>query len=149
MLFLNDGHTSHSFPPMLVYGAFIDYDEIPWEKAGALSRFEECVIKFCDFVRTNNKKLLVILTPQNLPPEKQSPLCRADRIRMTCCNDVWRKAADQYAEVSLLEVGNIASEDEIINNLHYRVPLLKKLGDHIRRWFDQEGGSPAGPLRGA
>ena len=136
--FLNDDYQKQGFPSMLVYAAYSDYDENAWEAINAAHRFEECVVKFCDFICATNKKILIILTPQDLPPEKQSAIRRAGQARMTYCNDLWRKMAGIYDEISLLEVTDIAEKDEVIDNYHYAVPLLKKLGERIRLWFDRE-----------
>lgn len=137
-LFLNEKFREQSYPSLLIYTASSDYDENIWEPLNASQRFEECAINFCNFLHATNKKILIILTPQNLPPEKILSNRRANQARMTYCNDIWRKMAKIYEEITLLEVNDIATHNEVIDNYHFDVPLLKKLGEYIRIWFDQK-----------
>lgn len=138
--FEGDAWRNRQYPDSLVYAVFEHFETLG-EATGASVLYEKCAREFCLYLSANNKKLLVLLTAENRSTRKKRedvPYLQA-AAALPKCNNVWRTLAMQYEDVSIIEIGDLAAEDEIIDLYHFDVPLLKQLGDHIRHWY--EGGT--------
>ncbi len=137
--FESDAWRNRHYPDRLVYAVF-EHFETPGNETKGLLYYEKCARVFCEYLKARNKKALVLLTAENHPTRKK----REDISYLQAlaalpkCNNVWRELAKQDDVVSIVEITDLAAEDEVIDLYHFDVPLLKQLGDRIRYWYERE-----------
>lgn len=143
---MSDEFRNQHYPPMLVYGAFVDYADGYWPGTAdphlTSSVYPECVSRFCDFVSTSGRKALVVIPFEDAPDHKVPTHFGVTRTRLIRFNEIWRNAARLYDCVDILDLNVIATEDEAIDVRHYSVPLLKKIADHTRLWYERRSARP-------
>ena len=139
--FLNEDFKGQFFPDHLVYGAFVDYANGYWpgisEADLMTSVYALCVERFCRFVETTGRNALVIIPFEDAPDSKLPQHFGVTRKRLAHFNQIWRSAVEAHPRVKLLDLNRIASEEEAIDVRHYGVPLLKKIADNTRSWYDK------------
>ncbi len=128
---------TQNYPPMLVYGAGIDYTSPRWPNDTVDLQPEvymRNVHKLCVFVMKKGCKLLVVLPPENMPEEKYRPHMNYTRERAIQLNQVWRNMVPSFSDVTLLEMSAFAKPEDMIDVSHYHAAFLKKIASSVDLW---------------
>jgi len=139
---LNGEHENQHYPTALVYGAATDYADSLWPQpllATLAEHFSQCVEKFCHFISAKNCKMLVILPPENLPDNQYNIRKNIDytRARTIQFNTVWRTITKNFSSITLLELSEFATAEEVYDVAHYYAGFLQKISHRIDTWHEQ------------
>ncbi|NIJ20581.1 FkbH-like protein [Sphingomonas naasensis] len=140
---MTDGsHAEQHFPPLLVYGATVDYLDGRWpDQWHLLERglYQTCVIRTCIFLIERGLRMLVVLPPEDAPEGKYRPAHNHTRERTQLFNALWRKAARENPDhVWVLDLAHlIERDDEIADVTHYHAGLLGKIAGQVDCWIEQ------------
>ncbi|TGX55631.1 hypothetical protein E5A73_00370 [Sphingomonas gei] len=140
---MTDGsHADQHFPPLLVYGATVDYLDGRWGDQWHLldiGLYETCVIRTCIFLIERGLRMLVVLPPEDAPEDKYRLGHNHSPERTRHFNAVWRKAARENPEnVWVLDLAHlIERDDEIADVTHYHAGLLSKIAGQMDCWVEQ------------
>jgi FkbH-like protein len=133
---LTKTHVAQNYPPNLVYGAYTDYANPYWPVPLTFETYKTCVEEFCRFIFSGDRKMLVILPPENLPDDFYRPDYGMTRDRVVAFNEIWGQLGYKYPNLSLLCIDSLALSDEVIDCRHYEVSLLRKLGERVAVWMN-------------
>lgn len=128
------------FPPYLVYGATIDYLDNRWGDRWPLvdlGLYQICLIRLCIMLIEQDRRMLVVLPSENAPSGKYRPGLNHTAERCRHLNGLWRKAArENPAYLSVLDVSDVATIDEMVDVTHYHAGLLRKIAEQVDCWID-------------
>lgn len=146
---LDDGsHVEERFPPLLVYGASIDYIDMHWPGKWHLldiGLYEKCVIRMCIFLIEQGLRMLVVLPPEDAPDDKYRVILNQTRERTRYFNAMWRRAARENPDhVWILDLAHIVEGDEMVDITHYHAGLLQKIAGQIDCWIADVARGDAG-----
>lgn len=142
---LADEYEKQSFPPLLVYGAGVDY--LDWRWAGRVAElrtdiYSTCVRTFCAFIETRGCKMLVVLPPLNAPDDKYCPSVHSSRSHTRArgieFNRIWRDCVKGHPAISLLDLSPLIQPDDMLDASHYYPRFLKTLAGYIDFWSAPE-----------
>ena len=143
MRMMTDGsHADQHFPPLLVYGATVDYLDVRWPGQWHLidiGLYETCVIRTCIFLIERGLRMLVVLPPEEAPDDKWRVGLNHTPERSRRLNALWRKAAlENPANVWVLDLAHlIERDDEMADVTHYHAGLLQKIAGQVDCWVEQ------------
>ncbi|MBB5576586.1 hypothetical protein GGD50_005231 [Rhizobium paranaense] len=140
--FLSEEYANQHYPRMLVYGAFVDYANGYWpgitnNQLESIA-YPQCVVRFCEFIEQSGRTALVIIPLEEAPDPKIPSRLGVTRQRLAYFNAIWRRIAEAYDSVEILDLNTIATEAEALDVRHYSVPLLKKIADLTKSWYDRK-----------
>ncbi len=145
-------HIHQSWPKLLVYGPFSDYSKIRWKTPYLRYDFYSVSVaseRFCTFIEDRKCKMLVLLAPENLAPEKYTTIYSCPYKELMYFNQLWRRLAAAFPDnITLYELSAIATDDNAEDARHYKTSMLKTIANHIREWAltedpEFETGEPA------
>jgi FkbH-like protein len=143
-MFLTDAYASQDYPPMLAYGAGIDYRDEVWPDS-ILNKaiYQLCATRFCSFLKSLGCKLLVILPPDNAPEYKYLSTIHPGRTiftreRAVEFNSVWRECEMNHPNVTVLDLSPLISGPDMNDISHYHAKFLKTIASHIDHWYESE-----------
>jgi hypothetical protein len=142
MRMMTDGsYADQHFPPLLVYGATVDYLDVRWPDQWHLidlGLYETCVVRTCIFLIERGLRMLVVLPPEDAPQDKYRVGLNHTRERSARLNALWRKAARENPEhVWVLYVAYlIERDDEMADVTHYHAGLLSKIAGQMDCWVE-------------
>lgn len=131
---LIDGNILEKFPPLVVYGAFQDYDANYW-KAGKVPSCEEyqiAVEKLISKLDEDDSALLVILPPSEFTRELPERGQTTEVFRSF--NAVWEEVASQNDNVELTHIGALAGDHE--DPRHFDRTTLTALGEEVLKFYN-------------
>lgn len=140
---MTDGtHLDQNFPPLLVYGATVDYLDVRWPDQWHLidiGLYETCVIRTCIFLLERGLRMLVVLPPEDAPEDKYRHGLNHTRERSARFNALWRKAArENPMNVWVLDTAHLIDHaDEMADVTHYHAGLLSKIAGQVDCWVEQ------------
>jgi len=140
---MTDGsHLEQHFPPLLVYGATVDYLDVRWPGQWHLidiGLYETCVIRTCIFLLERGLRMLVVLPPEEAPEDKWRVGLNHTPERARRFNALWRKAArENPANIWVLDLAHlIERDDEMADVTHYHAGLLNKIAGQMDCWVEQ------------
>jgi FkbH-like protein len=143
MRMMTDGsHAGQHFPPLLVYGATVDYLDVRWPGQWHLidlGLYETCVIRTCIFLLERGLRMLVVLPPEDAPEDKWRVGLNHTPERARRFNALWRKAARENPEnIWVLDLAHlIERDDEMADVTHYHAGLLQKIAGQVDCWIEQ------------
>ncbi|MDV3457234.1 HAD-IIIC family phosphatase [Sphingomonas sp. HF-S4] len=144
MRMMTDGtHLEQNFPPLLVYGATVDYLDVRWPDQWHLidiGLYETCVIRTCIFLLERGLRMLVVLPPEDAPEEKYRHGLNHTPERSVRFNALWRKAArENPGNVWVLDTAHLIDHaDEMADVTHYHAGLLGKIAGQVDCWVEQQ-----------
>ncbi|HEY1125909.1 MAG TPA: hypothetical protein VGE65_09765 [Sphingobium sp.] len=123
-----------TFPPMIVYGAGLDYQDDRWPDLANLldcdGLLDACIQQFCERVAADRARMLVVLPSAG---DLAIPTVHLRR-RTIRFNAAWRDAAQLHANIELLDMPNVPAGGAV---------QLKCLAGAIDDWSDGQQGSRA------
>ena len=137
---MTDGsHADQHFPPLLVYGATVDYLDVRWPEQWHLidiGLYQTCVIRTCIFLIERGLRMLVVLPPEEAPEDKWRVGLNHTPERARRLNALWRKAALENPEnVWVLDLAHLIERDEEMADVtHYHAGLLQKIAGQVDCW---------------
>ncbi|ATY34492.1 hypothetical protein [Sphingomonas psychrotolerans] len=140
---MTDGsHETQHFPPLLVYGATVDYLDVRWPGQWHLidiGLYETCVIRTCIFLLERGLRMLVVLPPEDAPEDKWRVGLNHTPERTRRFNALWRKAArENPGNIWVLDLAHlIERDDEMADVTHYHAGLLNKIAGQMDCWVEQ------------
>jgi FkbH-like protein len=138
---LDDGSVAEQrFPPLLVYGATIDYLNNRWPKKWHLLHdglYERSVEAMAALLVERGLRMLVVLPPEAAADDKYRLGLHHTRERTRFFNLLWRQAARANPEhLWVLQLDDlIESDDEMADVTHYHAGLLRKIAGQIDCWI--------------
>lgn len=135
--YLNGRAKDEIFPPYLVVATFVDYVRTLYSTPPRPEAdiFRSCVRQFFAHAEAEDCTVLLIMAPEEAPPDKFYKHKRITPELMRGYNAIWREEAKAYPRVSLLEVGEMARPEELFDVRHFDVPLLKRIADRVAAWY--------------
>lgn len=153
---MKDGsYAEQRFPPLLVYGATVDYLDVRWPGQWHLLErglYQTCVIRACTLLIERGLRMLVVLPPEDAPDDKYRAGLNHTRERTHFFNALWRRAArDNPGHLWVLDLAHlIEHDDEMADVTHYHAGLLNKIAGQVDCWVEQMiAGSAAGEAEAA
>ena len=140
---MKDGsYAEQHFPPLLVYGATVDYLDVRWPGQWHLLErglYQTCVIRACTLLIERDLRMLVVLPPEEAPEDKYRPALNHTAERTRFFNALWRKAARENPEhLWVLDLAHlIERDDEMADVTHYHAGLLSKIAGQVDCWVEQ------------
>jgi FkbH-like protein len=140
---MTDGsHADQNFPPLLVYGATVDYLDVRWPDQWHLidiGLYETCVIRTCIFLIERGLRMLVVLPPEDAPEDKFRHGLNHTSERSARFNALWRKAArENPSHLWVLDTAHLIDHaDEMADVTHYHAGLLSKIAGQVDCWVEQ------------
>lgn len=116
--------------PVLVYGAFMDYDNRYWSKTPTDAQFGEAALRFVEAVQTNQRQVLVILPPESFSVE--DPKLGITQERFARLNGMWRGIADEYSSVKLIDLCRPEFAWHGADPRHFERETLRLIGQRAR-----------------
>ncbi len=136
---LNKTYLQQHFPPALVYYPGTDYYDIMWppELHSILGRglYESCATEFCDYLKANGNRMLVITSPSDVEPSEFLKIRGVTRERMASMSAVWRKLAATYDCIELLDVDSFISPELAADSTHFRVEASREIALRVADWY--------------
>lgn len=116
--------------PVVVYGAFVDYDQVYWGGVPDLAEYEAAAAHFTEHCRANGHDLVVILPAERFSVIKEESGQTPERYR--AANDIWRQIARESAHVDVLEVDRLIGPDGALTDpRHFDRDLLVGIADRL------------------
>ncbi|WP_404333677.1 HAD-IIIC family phosphatase [Sphingomonas sp. MMS12-HWE2-04] len=140
---MKDGsYAEQHFPPLLVYGATVDYLDVRWPGQWHLLErgvYQTCVLRVCTLLIERGLRMLVVLPPEEAPEDKYRHGLNHTRERTRFFNALWRRAArDNPEHLWVLELDHlIERDDEMADVTHYHAGLLQKIAGQVDCWVEQ------------
>ena len=140
-MMLDDGFLDQYYPPYLVYGAGADYVHIGWpEDVRPLleQNLRACALRFCQIFGDNDRKVLVLLMPENMPDNKYSrhEEFGCPRERAIQLNNVWREYAAIFPCITLLDTSDFALPEDMLDVNHFYAGFLQKVAQRADAWYE-------------
>ncbi|SFK26557.1 HAD-superfamily phosphatase, subfamily IIIC/FkbH-like domain-containing protein [Sphingomonas sp. NFR04] len=131
------------FPQHLVFAAATDYLPFRWEERDVPfdpETYEECARAFCEAMNDGERRMLVILPPEDAPDRCYYPEARIRRAfardNGLGWNALWRALASQYpAIIDLMELTGRIAHEEMVDACHYIPPRLREISGWIDDWY--------------
>jgi hypothetical protein len=141
MRMMDDGSWhDQNFPPFLVYGATVDYLDNRWGDRWPLidlGLYQTCVIRTCIMLIEQQRRMLVVLPPEDAPEDKYRAGLNHTPDRCRRLNAIWRKAARENPDhVWVLEIADLAGPDEMADVTHFHAGLLQKIAGQVDCWIE-------------
>ncbi len=135
----DDSYRDQKFPPLLVYGATVDYLDARWPRKWHLLEiglYQKCVLRLCVHLIENDLRMLVVLPPENAPIDKYRLGLNHSPERAHNFNAIWRQVArENPGRIFVLEVADVVdSFDEMADVTHYHPSLLQKIAGQMDLW---------------
>lgn len=143
-MMLTDAYRAQVFPEYLVYNPAIDYVEPRWTAHMNVidpTIYEQAQQAFCAMVVESDRKLLLLLSPENasdrfyaiLPHMTGAALKARDRQ----FNQLWRAAAARHPDrISVVELNDFVTEADMLTHAyHYRPSILQHMTMIVDQWF--------------
>ncbi len=135
----HDEVIAQRIPDALVYSAAIDYFDSAWlpdrlplnEK-----NFEIGLRRFCDFFSQGSRRLLVMLPPENLPADCYRISNGNTREITVCLNRLWRIISVDYSFITLIELTDVATVNDLADPAHYNASFLQKIAQYVDMWYE-------------
>jgi hypothetical protein len=131
---------TQSYPPALVYSPGSDYFNSMWHKDIQHLISEElytnCANELCSFVQRNGKRLLIVSTPSDLPERMFFPANGVTPERVKSFQNVWKRMAEVYNCVDILDVDTFLDADRMVDVAHFRVDASREVARHIAEWYN-------------
>lgn len=143
----DDSHADQTYPPLVVYGAGIDYSDPRWGNLAAKLEhgvYRDCVHKFCVFLDTQGIRALIVLPPVNLPDPMYRPHMRHTRDRTARFNQEWWVAAEQWKCIDIVDLSQ-ADDADMSDVSHYRPNLLRELAETVDDWLEAKEATEVDP----
>jgi hypothetical protein len=140
---MKDGsYAEQHFPPLLVYGATVDYLDIRWPGQWHLLErglYQTCVLRTCAMLIERGARMLVVLPPEDAPEDKYRVRLNHTRERTAFFNALWRRAArENPGHLWVLDLAHVIErDDEMADVTHYHAGLLKKIAGQVDCWVEQ------------
>ena len=137
---------TQAIAPLLVLGMAVDLWNCLWPDhlVGEIDHglYGRCVDIYCRRLQAERARILVIRMPHALADSHYLPKDGITRQRHHAFSRVWTEAEARYAgTVDILDVDAFGDAGGCIDIGHYKVALLKEIGDRVRAWaFRQVGG---------
>ncbi|QAY76994.1 hypothetical protein [Sphingosinicella sp. BN140058] len=134
----DQSHLEQSFPPVVVYGAGIDYSDPRWPGLAQWidhGLYRDCVRRLCGFFVEQGIRALIVLPPDNAPEAMYRPQMNHTRERTQRFNGEWRSAAAEWNGIDIVDLSQ-ADCTEMADVSHYRPGLLRELAETIDDWLD-------------
>ncbi|MDT8758500.1 HAD-IIIC family phosphatase [Sphingomonas psychrotolerans] len=134
----DDGHLGQDYPPLVVYGAGIDYTDPRWAGLAPMldhGVYRECVRKLCAFFDAKGIRALIVLPPENAPEQMYRPQMNQTRDRTARFNREWWMAAAEWKCIDIVDLSQADSAD-MADVSHYRPRLLVELAETIDDWLE-------------
>ena len=139
-MFLDNDYAGQDFPAYLVYGPGIDYLDVRWPDNGRWLDgpiYRLLVERMCAFLEARGIRALIILSPEDSPASHYGRCEGQTRERIRQFNAIWREVALHCEALTLLEVAEVCSPDEMIDSNHHHPGSLRKLAGWIDDWYEQ------------
>ena len=137
-----EGLTTPQFAPFLVYGAGVDYSDPRWpymvEFIADGRLFAHCVQLLCQRISAEQRRMMVILPPEDAPDTHYRPHLGHTRARTALFNAIWRRAAIAHAGIDIFELTGFASPNDMPDVSHYYAGFLGRLAGVVDGWIEQE-----------
>lgn len=141
MAMMDDGSwRDQAFPPLLIYGAAVDYLGGRWGERWPLvdiGLYETCLVRLLILLIEQERRMLVVLPPEDAPEDKYRATHNLTPERCRRLNALWRKAArENPAHLWVLDVADIAGSDEMADVTHLHAGLLRKIAGQVDCWIE-------------
>ena len=137
-----EGLTTPQFAPFLVYGAGVDYSDPRWpdmvEFIADGRLFAHCVQLLCQRISAEQRRMMVILPPEDAPDTQYRPQLGHTRARTALFNAIWRRAVIAHAGIDIFELTGFASPNDMPDVSHYYAGFLGRLAGVVDGWIEQE-----------
>ncbi|HEX8445248.1 MAG TPA: hypothetical protein VF649_01425 [Sphingomonas sp.] len=149
---LTGAYREQIFPEFLVYNPAIDYMEPRWTSVMDVidpAIYEAAHRAFCGMVIDSDRKLLLLLSPENASDRFYAILPHmtgaALKARDTRFNQLWRDAAARNPDrISVVELSDFVTEADMLTHAyHYSPSILKHMTEIVDGWFMAGGRLPA------
>jgi len=142
-MMLGDAWRDQLYPPCLVYTPATDYLDWRWSDTGGVldeAVYADCVERFCDFVATGDRKMLVLLPPTNASEDKYAPLVHPSRSftrhRGIAFNAMWESMATKHApRIECVQLSAVLPEREMLDANHYLPQALQRMAGIVDDWY--------------
>jgi FkbH-like protein len=147
-MMLTGAYHEQVFPDFLVYNPAIDYVEPRWQAVMPAidpAIYEQAHKAYCDFVVGSDRKLLLLLSPENASDNYYAVLPHmsgaALKARDKQFNQLWRDAAARYPEhISFVDLSDFVTEADMLTHAyHYTPSILKHMTELVDSWYAADG----------
>ncbi|WP_277454738.1 HAD-IIIC family phosphatase [Janibacter sp. DB-40] len=129
--FKSDGYFPGEWRPLMVYGAFVDYNANYWPGAvePTVTAYQEAADALVDACRENGSSLTVLLPTEKFDVEKpEEGLTRRGYAER---NGVWREIARENAHVQVVEIDDVLGGRTISDPRHFDRDVLTGISNAL------------------
>lgn len=142
-MMLGDAWHDQFYPSRLVYTPATDYLDWRWSDTGGVfddTVYADCAERFCHFVATSGRKLLVLLPPTDAADDKYAPLVHPSRTfvrgRGITFNAIWEAMAAKYpTKIECVRLSGILPQSELLDANHYLPRALQRMAGVVDNWY--------------
>lgn len=118
--------------PVMIYGAYGDYEDRYWDAPPTLDLYESACERFVDLVRGAGSHALIILPIDDFQKTYKNGVTRE---RFVAFNGVWRRLAAKQESIELIEFGALIEpgDESGKDPRHYSPALLARAGAELAR----------------